>query len=106
MLSKLHFLRKQAEYWREKAEKSENDYYRYLADHFESRVVEHTELILSLVKSDVDTVFFFLENTDYGYSPELQEIESYFWEKFFEYFKKLQKTEQNRIINQLSDIIE
>jgi len=58
-----------------------------------------------MIKRHIDLVFFFLEGTDYGYGWERQEIEAYFWEKFFDYFEKLQKIEKNRILNQLSDLL-
>lgn len=51
-------------------------------------------------------LFDYLSETDYGYSPSRQEVEAYFWDRFFEYFKSLQKTEQLRILNQLSDLVE
>ncbi|RLI84589.1 hypothetical protein DRP07_00785 [Archaeoglobales archaeon] len=54
----------------------------------------------------IELLFNFLESTDYGYSAWRQDIEAQFWDRFFDYFKKLQKTEQNRILNQLSDLVE
>lgn len=54
----------------------------------------------------INEIFYFLEKNDYGYSADRQETEALFWERFFDYFRKLQKTEQSRILNQLSDLIE
>jgi len=62
------------------------------------------ELKAQLTISFINHVFDVLERTDYGYEESIQEIEARFWDRFFNYFKKLQKTEQNRIINQLCDI--
>ena len=58
------------------------------------------------VSRAINEVFDFLEKTDYGYSADRQEIEALFWDRFFDYFARLQRTEQNRILNQLSDLIE
>ena len=40
-----------------------------------------------------------------GENPRKQEVEATFWEHFFEYFKNLDRTEQNRILNQLADLV-
>jgi len=56
------------------------------------------------VKNAIEKVFEFLNATDYGLTWERQETEALFWERFFDYFRKLQKTERNRIINQLCDL--
>ena len=40
-----------------------------------------------------------------GENPRKREVEAMFWEHFFEYFKNLDKTEQNRILNQLADVV-
>lgn len=57
------------------------------------------------IKHCINLIFYFLEGTDYGYNWERQEIEAYFWDRFMDYFEKLQKTEKNRILNQLSDLL-
>ncbi len=41
-----------------------------------------------------------------GEDPQKQEVEAVFWEHFFEYFKNLDRTEQNRILNQLADLMD
>jgi len=56
------------------------------------------------IKKAIENVFDFLNTTDYGLTWERQELEALFWDKFFDYFRKLQKTEKNRIINQLCDV--
>jgi len=52
----------------------------------------------------IEIVFKFLNSTDYGYSEKRQRLEALFWDDFFDYVKSLQKTERNRIINQLCDL--
>ena len=58
-----------------------------------------------MIENCIDEVFSYLEKTDYGYSYDRQEIEARFWDRFFDYFSKLQKTEQLRVITQLSDLV-
>jgi len=104
ILNKIEELKREAESLKNKAKTSDNSslflivskYYEVIAAY--SRVLEEetTELI--------DFLFAILERADYEYIPAFHDIETYFWHKFYDYFKKLQKTEQNRIINQLSDI--
>jgi hypothetical protein len=55
------------------------------------------------LKASIDQIFDFLNSTDYGLSEWRQHIEAHFWDRFFDYFAKLQRTEQNRILTQLAD---
>ncbi|RLI75797.1 hypothetical protein DRO97_02400 [Archaeoglobales archaeon] len=65
-----------------------------------------TQANLAEVVRAIDLVFDFLEKGDYGYTPERQDVEAHFWDRFLKYFKIVQLTEMNRILNQLSDIYE
>jgi len=62
------------------------------------------EIIVRQQRRDlIDTFFSVLEGE---ITPETDEFRAEFWDRFFDYFSKLQKTEQLRILNQLSDLVE
>jgi len=66
---------------------------------------KHTPNELEL-KRFIDAVFEFLNSTDYGYSEWRQHVEAYFMDRLFEWFKNMQLTEMNRLLNQLTDSYE
>ena len=49
----------------------------------------------------IGKVFSLLEG---DITPESDEFRAIFWERFFDYFAKLPRTEQNRILAQLADL--
>ncbi len=49
----------------------------------------------------IDRVFSLLEG---DITSESDEFRAIFWERFFDYFAKLSRTEQNRILTQLADL--
>ena len=106
ILNKIEELKREAETLRNKAKTTDDLSLFIIASKYDEVVAAYSKVLREVATKQIDFIFAVLEKTDYGYSPTFQEIEAYFWEKFFDYFEKLQKTEQNRIINQLSDVME
>ncbi len=50
----------------------------------------------------IDSIFSLLEGE---ITPETDEFRAEFWDRFFDYFANPERTEQLRILNQLSDLV-